>query len=126
MQTLTHRDQALPETDPYLQSFQWFERQSPRHHPSWLFPLRKAALSRFAELGFPTLRDEDWRFTNVAPIARLPFDPVFDYSRDGLTSKTLQQFHFARLKASTLVFVNGHHSAELSSVLPQDEGIRLE
>jgi len=119
MQTISNP--AMKESDPYLEKFQRFENEGAAKHPSWLFPIRKAGLSRFAELGFPTLRDEDWRFTNVAPIARLPFDPVFDYSRDGLTSKTLQQFHFARLKASTLVFVNGQYSAELSSVLPQDE-----
>jgi Fe-S cluster assembly protein SufD len=32
--------------------------------------LREAAFKRFAEVGFPTTRDEEWRFTNVAPIAR--------------------------------------------------------
>ena len=32
--------------------------------------LREAAFQRFAELGFPTTHDEEWRFTNVAPIAR--------------------------------------------------------
>src|SRR5438876_11329199 len=123
MQTLTHRDQALPETDPYLQSFQWFERQSPRHHPSWLFPMRKAAISRFAELGFPTLKDEDWRFTNTAPIAKLPFKPVFEYARDGLSEKTLGQFHFAQLKCNRLVFVNGLFSKELSTLLPHRNGV---
>jgi len=33
--------------------------------------LRETAFQRFLELGFPTTHDEDWRFTNVAPIARL-------------------------------------------------------
>jgi len=33
-------------------------------------PLREAAFRKFADLGFPTTRDEEWRFTNVAPIAR--------------------------------------------------------
>ena len=41
-----------------------------------LMPLRKAGLARFAESGYPTLRDEDWRFTNVKPIAELPFRPT--------------------------------------------------
>jgi len=36
----------------------------------WIQALRDAAFQRFAELGFPTTRDEEWRFTNVAPIAR--------------------------------------------------------
>src|SRR5580765_711221 len=77
----TTENQLMKQTDPYLQKFERFESEAAGKHPSWLFPIRKAGISRFAELGFPTLRDEDWRFTNVAPIARLPFDPVFDYSR---------------------------------------------
>jgi Fe-S cluster assembly protein SufD len=35
--------------------------------------LRDAAFERFSALGFPTTHDEDWRFTNVAPIARTSF-----------------------------------------------------
>ncbi len=36
----------------------------------WLQDLRDAAFARFAALGFPTTHDEEFRFTNVAPIAR--------------------------------------------------------
>ncbi|HEX3880170.1 MAG TPA: Fe-S cluster assembly protein SufD [Bryobacteraceae bacterium] len=36
----------------------------------WIQALREAAFDRFSKLGFPTTRDEEWRFTNVAPIAR--------------------------------------------------------
>ena len=35
----------------------------------WLRPLREPAMQRFIELGFPTIRNEEWRFTNVRPIA---------------------------------------------------------
>ena len=66
---------AMKETDPYLETFERFEAQAKQ--PAWVFPLRKAGIARFAELGFPTLQQEDWRFTNVAPIAKLPFKPVF-------------------------------------------------
>jgi Fe-S cluster assembly protein SufD len=38
---------------------------------AWLQELRETAFHRFLELGFPTTHDEEWRFTNVAPIARL-------------------------------------------------------
>ena len=41
-----------------------------------LMPLRKAGLARVSESSYPTLRDEDWRFTNVKPVAELPFQPV--------------------------------------------------
>ncbi len=35
--------------------------------------LRNAAFQKFAELGFPTTHDEEWRFTNVSAIARGKF-----------------------------------------------------
>ena len=82
-------------------------------------------MSRFAELGFPTVQDEDWRFTNVAPIAKLPFKPVLEYAPGGLNAATLAQNSFANLKASRLVFVNGHFSKEFSTVLPQADGIKI-
>ena len=51
-----------------------FAQQQPA--AAWLQQLREAAFARFAELGFPTTHDEEWRFTNVAPIARTSFRPV--------------------------------------------------
>jgi Fe-S cluster assembly protein SufD len=104
---------AMKETDPYLETFERFEEQAKQ--PAWVFPLRKAGIARFAELGFPTLQQEDWRFTNVAPIAKLPFKPVFHGSPDGLTREAIAEFTFGGLAASRLVFVNGHYVAELSS-----------
>ena len=71
--TSSIQNQTARETDPYWEKFEGMNLES--KHPSWVFPIRKAAISRFAELGFPTTNDEDWRFTNVAPIARLPFKP---------------------------------------------------
>ncbi len=35
--------------------------------------IRQDAARRFAELGFPTTRDEEWRFTNVSSIAKTQF-----------------------------------------------------
>ena len=92
---------AMKETDPYLETFQRFEAQAKQ--PAWVFPLRKAGIARFAELGFPTLQQEDWRFTNVAPIAKLPFKPVLEVSRNSLTREALAEFTFGKLAASRLV-----------------------
>src|SRR6266480_2382450 len=117
--------EAMKETDPYLAKFDELIAPAAGRHPSWIFPLRKAALSRFAELGFPTLKDEDWRFTNVAPIVKLPFKPAFEYALDGLTENTLSRFHFSELDCNRLVFVNGHFSSELSFCLPQAKGVKL-
>src|SRR5215475_2704032 len=100
-------------TEPHLKKFERFEREAKQ--PAWLFPLRKAGLARFAERGFPTINDEDWRFTNVNPLTKLPFEPVFEPARAGLTPADTNRFAFAELPATRLVFVDGHYVAELSS-----------
>ena len=52
----------------------WLEQFAARPLAApWIEALRKAAFQRFTELGFPTTHDEEWRFTNVAPIARAAF-----------------------------------------------------
>ncbi|HWC61412.1 MAG TPA: hypothetical protein VHC44_17090, partial [Verrucomicrobiae bacterium] len=100
-------------TDPYLKNFERFEKQM--NQPAWLFPLRKAGIACFAEQGFPTLKDEDWRFTNVSPIASLPFKPMAESLKDKSASEILAGAAFTKLAGSRLVFVNGHFAPELSS-----------
>jgi Fe-S cluster assembly protein SufD len=112
---------TMKETDPHLETFERFEREAKQ--PSWLCPLRKAGIARFVELGFPTLQQEDWRFTNVAPIAKLPFKPIFLGSLDGLSQQAIAGFPLGQLAASRLVFVNGHYVPELSSPLPAKQGV---
>ena len=61
--------QVAEKLQPWLASLE----ERPRGGSRWLQDLRDHAASRFVELGFPTVRDEDWRFTNVAPIASTEF-----------------------------------------------------
>ena len=98
--------------DVYLERFSHFEREASQ--PKWLLPIRKAGLARFGELGLPTLQDEDWRFTNIAPIARLPFKPALE-TTDGVSADALKDLAFARLPGARLVFLNGHYAPALSS-----------
>ncbi len=53
---------------------QWLEQftNQPAADP-WLQMLREKGFQRFSEMGFPSTHDEEWRFTNVAPIARSTF-----------------------------------------------------
>jgi len=106
---------AVKGLDAYLRKFEKFEREPTQ--PSWVFPLRKAGIARFAELGFPTLKDEDWRFTNVAPIAKLPFLPAFSASQNGWSADDIRKFTFGNLTANRLVFIDGHYVSDLSTPL---------
>jgi len=76
--------------------------------------------TRFTELGFPTTRDEDWRFTNIAPIAELEFSGT-----QADDTATLEDCVFESLEGPCLVFVNGHFSNKLSNVGTLPEGIEV-
>lgn len=113
---------VMQETNSYLERFSRFEPQVAGRDWAWFQPARRAAIARFAELGFPTAQDEDWRFTSVAPIARTAFalsaDGGVDPARLDLTP-----FIFAGLNCSRLVFVNGRYSAGLSLLRPLPAGV---
>jgi Fe-S cluster assembly protein SufD len=94
--------------------------------PKWLAPMRKAGLASFADQGFPTLHDEDWRFTNVTPIAKLNFQLAGQVVVNGAESKVLTDSVFAQLPGHRLVFVNGFFSAKLSNIKPVAGGVRIE
>ncbi len=93
--------------------------------PAWLAAFRKSALGDFSAQGFPTLNDEDWRFTNVGPIAALPFKPTTVSEAPGVDAAYVDGNSFAKLKASRLVFVNGIYSRALSHILPLPKGVKV-
>jgi Fe-S cluster assembly protein SufD len=85
----------------------------------WLALLRTAAMARFAEKGFPTTREEAWRHTNVAPIARTAFRAADGGARlEG--AAPLPGFG-----GSQAVFVNGRFSAERSSLGSLPSGVEV-
>jgi Fe-S cluster assembly protein SufD len=81
------------QTGAWLESFTAQQPAEP-----WIQELREAAFQRFAELGFPTTHEEDWRFTSVAPIARTKFAPA---------QESLGYWLPAAAKGIRLEFVNG-------------------
>lgn len=82
--------------------------------PSWLRELRRGAAARFAEVGFPTPREEAWKYTDVTPIAQAGFKPAAK-GVNGVDPARLEGFWFENLPSHRLVFVNGHYSEKLSA-----------
>ncbi len=78
--------------------------------PAWLRDLRERGFARFGEVGFPTTKDEDWRFTNISAISQASFEPAVAAK---VTADALQPFYIPGA-ACRLVFVNGRFAGELS------------
>ena len=89
-----------------------------RAEPQWLARFRGDAMRTFESLGFPTMRDEDWHFTSVAPIA----DHVFQPSKAAsLSPSAVASLLIANVPGPMLVFVNGHYASDLSSLSINEE-----
>jgi len=93
--------------------------------PAWLTARRATAARQLLTEGFPTTRDEEFRFTNVAPIATKVYPaadvPPARASLDAL----LAEATVPGLDAHEIVFVNGRFAPELSSIDGIPAGVRL-
>jgi Fe-S cluster assembly protein SufD len=120
--------QVAKEESLYRAAFRVLQGQSPRASvagASWLERLRENALESFEKLGFPTTRDEEWKYTNVAPIVKAKFEPVLvdQENERGFDAGQLDAFVYPEALESRLVFVNGIYRAELSSLSSLSEGV---
>jgi Fe-S cluster assembly protein SufD len=110
------------ETDIYRDQFARLEARFAREDWAWFQPVRRAAMARFVELGFPTPRDEDWRFTSLTPIAEASF--ALPAEGGGAPARgDLAPFGFPGLSCSRLVFVDGRYAPGLSSLRPLPTGV---
>jgi Fe-S cluster assembly protein SufD len=89
--------------------------------PESLRKLRERAFGEFVERGFPTVAEEEWRFTNVAPVARLRFESPSPGRRG---SGPVPEVDAVRLPGAwEMVFVDGVFAPELSSASPAPAGV---
>jgi Fe-S cluster assembly protein SufD len=112
-----------PQLGNYLESFSTFEKRAPGQGLPWLENLRREAFARFCEVGFPSTRVEDWRFTNVAAIAQTRFQLA--RKPETLPSEDLLEPYRTLDAACELVFLDGHFSAHLSSCARVPDGVRV-
>jgi len=110
--------------DFYLKSFRELEERQAPSAPEWLDELRSEGMEAFAELGFPTTHLEDWKYTNLAPLAGVNFQPA-QYEFNAKIAEQIESLPFAGLLGNRLVFVNGRYCRELSSLEGLAEGVQF-
>ena len=91
--------------------------------PAWLATHRRDAIAAFADRGLPTTRDEEWRYTNLAPLAGLSFAPAAPTTLDRGALEELATPLFA---CSLYAFANGHAVPELSAAPGLPGGARCD
>lgn len=103
-----------------LSDFQSHQQQVSGTEPVWLSEIRKEAIQRFEEMGYPHAKQEEWRFTNIRPITSKAFHraATAEVSDDAWNSVA-----FSGLDTWTLAFINGRFVAGRSSIEGLPDGV---
>ncbi len=84
--------------------------------------VRQQALERFDKLGFPTIRHEEWKYSNVKNLVNQAFD--FNAKTD-FSAADLEQMPIPNLEGNILYFINGVYNSELSNIVSLDSELQI-
>ena len=90
----------------------------------WLTQARGAASGWVVQHGFPTLKDEDWRYTRLGPILEAPFEAAVS-GVGHRVSPAMIDASVADMGGTRLVFVNGYFASELSLLTELPGGVTV-
>jgi len=116
---------AATAAERFVAAHRAFAANGGRQAPGWLRELRGGAITRFGELGFPTTRQEEWRFTSVSPLVEMVFERTPEVASP-VTAAALAPLLLGEAAPHRLVFVNGRFSAALSQVDGFPAGVQVE
>jgi len=93
-------------------------KKSPYHEK------RQQALSAFKKLGFPTPKDEEWKYTSLARLTKNSFRLPLATQETEISEESLHPFWVTGMDCHKLVFVNGRFSSSLSSY-KEESGVSI-
>ncbi|MFN2377183.1 MAG: Fe-S cluster assembly protein SufD [Candidatus Binatia bacterium] len=105
--------------ESFTSDFERLRPGLPGSDSAWLGALRDEAMTAFADVGFPSVRDEDWKYTSVLPALRDRLDPVLPSevrSGDGAIAGLLAVAGDAAASSQLAVFVDGCFQASRSKL----------
>lgn len=114
---------AEHKTSQYPELFQAISDTLPGQSIAWLKTLREQAVQQFSEQGFPSIREEEWRYTNVSAIEKKLFLPVVSTDIGALDIAGLNQYLLDDVWS--VVLVDGHFSKSLSSLEGLPESVTI-
>ena len=109
---------------PYIGQFAAARSLLPGAGFAWLDAKRDAAIKRFGSNGFPTVKVEAWKFTNLNPLAQTVFHNISVPSQPILTKAALAPYRLTP-DCHLVVFVNGQFRPDLSALDHVPGGTRI-
>lgn len=104
----------------YLDAFQSFTQNGASGDPSWLKAMRQRAIEAFEAAGFPSSREEGWRFTNVSALTTDPFERTPVRRDDPASAATLEASLLGDPSWTRVVLVDGRYAPALSRPAHED------
>src|ERR1700730_9797361 len=110
--------ELVKQENNYQSAFRGLRQDTPT--TSWVELLRESAMDRFESLGFPSVSDEEWKYTNLVQLTKRNFQPVSTERTSDIDKDVLRRFSYPETATTQLVLVNGFLRSDLSST----EGLR--
>src|SRR5215471_4589944 len=108
--------QVIKEKENHFLAYKLRAQSRQGKDPAWLSRLREKAGEVFESRDFPTTRDEEWKYTNVTPILKIPYGEVPEFDGQQLTADQIAPFTFRESRGSQLIFINGRFAREFSDL----------
>lgn len=108
----------------YLSAFPDWEKAALAKDPFWIRETREKALAYFEKAGFPTAKDETWKYTDLDNFYKIPFALTGEVQTKAAISAELKSLGFDLAQAQLMVFVNGHLAKNFSSFGDSD-GVKV-
>ena len=110
-----------PGTERYIEQFEAFQEKLPGNNLPWLSEYRKNNLARFGHQGFPSQKDEDWRYTSPRPIVSKEFQSAADIR----AVPKLHEFEVENYDGYRIVLVDGKVLDNGSIKNLEEQGVRV-
>jgi Fe-S cluster assembly protein SufD len=111
--------------EKYIKNFNEFEKSLNGEADSVLHRIRKNAIEAFDRMDFPTLKNEDWKYTNISPILENNFISIKDTAGSESFKAKIEDHLIKDLNVILLVFINGVYSKELSKIPDLYGGVKI-
>lgn len=99
----------------YIERYQSLTDSLPGQNLPWLNTLRSVALGSFEATGFPSPREEEWKYTNVTALEKKLFQPLNNITPSTVDRKWLETHKLA--DTWSLALVDGHYDSSLSDLI---------
>ncbi|MFA6597307.1 MAG: Fe-S cluster assembly protein SufD [Ignavibacteriaceae bacterium] len=108
----------------FIKQFQSFENTLNGEKELPFHQIRKDAIKKFSALNFPSVKDEEWKYTNINPLLSKEFKPADSIPE--VDPQFINKYLFDKKEFITLVFINGYFSKEFSDVEALPKGLVIE